>query len=105
MTLLTMFMGMALAQDFDGGSYRYRIFSETVEDGRWTVQALNGFYDCRATIKCVGLDATMTIRSHQPTWHDPLVIYYIVDWIPKSCELKSCERLPELTYADLKRSW
>jgi len=105
MTLLTILIGIALAQDFDNGSYRYRIFNETVEDRRWTVQASNGFYDCRAVIKCVGLDSTMTIRSHKPTWHDPLVIYYMVDWTPRSCELKSCKRLPEATYEDLKRSW
>ncbi len=102
MTLLTMLIGMALAQDFDNGSYRYRIFSEVVKDERWLVQASNGYYDCKATIKCVGLTGGMIIRSHKPTWYDPLVIYYMVDWIPKSCELKSCTVAPEITYEDLK---
>ena len=105
MTLLTILIliGMALAQDFDGGSYRYRIFSETVEDKQWTVQASNGLYDCTATIKCVGLDEDMIIRSHKPTWHDPLIIHYVVDLAVKGCELKSCSKLHELTYSDLKR--
>lgn len=109
MTFLTVLIGMAFAQDSDDVSYRYKIFSETIKDRRWTVQASNGFYDCRATIRCAGLGASMTIRSHKPTWHDPLLIYYIVDhgdrWDVKSCELRSCERVPELTYEDLKRFW
>ena len=103
MTLLTILIGTALAQDFDKGSYRYKIFSETIQDKRWVVQASNGFYDCMATIKCVGLGEDMIIRSHKPTWHDPLIIHYVVDWVVKGCELKSCSKIPELTYSDLKK--
>ena len=105
MTVLSVLIGAALAQDYDNGSYRYKIFSETKENVRWTVQASNGFYDCKAAIKCTGLGDSMIIRSHKPTWHDPLIIHYVVDWEVRSCELESCKRMPELTYKDLKQFW
>lgn len=102
MTLLTILTSLVLAKDFDQGSYKYRIFNVATEDQRWTVQAANGLFDCKATIKCVGLKAPMIFRSHKPTWHDPLVIFYLVELRLKSCELKSCKKVPKLTYADLK---
>ena len=106
MTLLAILTSLVFAQDFDQdfdqGSYKYRIFNVTVEDKRWTVQASKGQFDCKATIKCVGLKAPMIFRSYKPTWNDPLVIFYLVDLRLKSCELKSCKKVRKLTYADLK---
>ena len=102
MTLLAILLSASFAQDFNNGSYRYKIFSEHQEDTQWVVEALNGFYNCEAAIKCVGLDEGMIIRSRKPTWHDPLIINYVVDSSIKSCELKSCSKLREITCQDLK---
>ena len=101
MTLMFGLMAVR-AGDRDDVSYRYRIFQSVKPDERWIVQAKNGFFDCEATLKCVGLDEAMPIRSHKPTWHDPLVIFYVVEKRVRSCELKRCRTVPELTYSDLK---
>ncbi len=98
MTLLTMLIGVSFAQDFDNGSYRYKIFDEVLRDKIWIVEASNGLYECKATIGCPGLDKDMIIRSRKPTRYDPLIIHYVVDWKVRSCELKSCADIPDLTY-------
>tara|TARA_R100000458_G_C8268413_1_gene243249 strand:- start:1218 stop:1544 length:327 start_codon:yes stop_codon:yes gene_type:complete len=104
MTILTTLIGLSLmslvsfAEDFDRGSYRYKIFDETVEDKAWIVQASNGLYECKATIKCPGLNSGMIIRSRKPTWYDPLTIHYVVDSTVRSCEFKSCLIPPEPFY-------
>ena len=104
MTILTTLIGLSLvslvglAEDFDRGSYRYKIFEETVNDKVWLVQASNGLYQCTATTECLGLDAGMIIRSRKPTWYDPLTIHYVVESTVKSCDLKSCFILPDLVY-------
>ena len=102
MTLLTILTALTFAQDFIHGSYRYSIFGVVEQDKRWVVRASNGLFDCEATLKCVGLDAPKIFRSHKPTWHDPLVIFYVVDERVKSCELKRCQSIRKTTYADLK---
>ena len=98
MTLLTMLIGAVFAQDFHEGSYRYRIFGEVVPNKAWIVQGLNGLYECKATIGCPGLKKDMIIRSRKPTRYDPLIIHYVVDYKVRSCELKSCYYVPDLTY-------
>lgn len=104
MTILTALIGLSLmslvsfAEDFDRGSYRYKVVNETVQDEAWMVQASNGFYECKATTSCPGLDSGMIIRSKKPTWYDPLTVYYVVDSTVKSCEFKSCLIPPEFFY-------
>ena len=101
MTTLMLLISLALAQDYDGEFYNYKVFDEVVDHQEWVIEASNGFYLCKATIMCVGLNAPALIKAYRPAWHDPMTIYYWDNTALKSCVLKSCEPIKELTYQDL----
>ena len=99
--VLLVLLSSTLAKDYDGDVYTYKVFSEVSEGKEWLVQSTSGFYLCKASIMCVGLAQSATIKSYAPVWRDPLVIYYMDDWPPKSCMLETCRRTKDLTYDDL----
>ena len=101
MTPLLLLASLAMAQDYDGEFYNYKVFDEVIDHQEWVIQASNGFYLCKATIMCVGLNTPAAIKAYSPAWHDPMTIYYWDDAALKSCVLKSCEPVKELTYQDL----